>query len=221
MFTGIIEELGTVTHIKTVKDSQELKINCNKILSDISLGDSIAINGVCLTVTTFDDKCFCVDVMPETYKSTSLSRLKTNVKVNLERALAVGGRLGGHFVSGHVDGVGEITSITKNNNAWNYGIRLDKELLKYCLLKGSIAVDGTSLTIFEIGDDFVGISLIPHTVTNSILGQKKVGDIVNIECDMLGKYAINLLQSPNNPNGSVLNHQSKINVDFLQQQGFM
>lgn len=219
MFTGIIEELGSIAQIKTVKDSQELKINCNKILNDIHLGDSIAINGVCLTVTAFDDKSFCVDVMPETFNNTSLAKLKTNAMVNLERALAVGGRLGGHFVSGHVDGVGEVAAITKNNNAFNYEIKLNSQLLKFCLLKGSVAIDGTSLTIFELGPNYIRVSLIPHTVKNTILGQRKIGDIVNIECDMLGKYAINLLQNINN--NSMLSNQSKINTEFLYQQGFM
>lgn len=218
MFTGIIEEFGTIAEIKTVKDSLELKINCSKILSDVNLGDSIAINGVCLTVTAFNNKCFSVDVMPETYNATALMELKLGTSVNLERALAVGGRMGGHFVSGHVDGIGEIVAIRKNNNAFNYEIKLSVELLKYCLLRGSIAIDGTSLTIFEVGNDFIRVSLIPHTTISSVLGQKKAGDIVNIECDMLGKYAINLLQNFNN---STLNNQSKISTEFLQQQGFM
>lgn len=221
MFTGIIEELGTVAEIKTIKDSLELKINCSKILSDIHLGDSIAINGVCLTVTTFDNKCFSADVMPETYKSTTLTKLKLGNLVNLERAIAVGGRLGGHFVSGHVDGIGEIVTVTKNNNAWDYEIKVGFELLKYCLLKGSIAIDGTSLTIFNVGNDFIRVSLIPHTTISSVLGQKKASDTVNIECDILGKYAINLLQNLNNVNNSMLNNQSKISTEFLQQQGFI
>lgn len=218
MFTGIIQELGKISQIRTAKDSQQLTISAKEVLKDVNLGDSIAINGVCLTVTSFNDKEFTVDVMPETYNSTSLSTIKVNSLVNLEPALAVGGRLGGHFVTGHVDNTGEIIMVTKNNNAVNYKIKLAKELLKYCLLKGSIAVDGTSLTIFAIDNDSVSLSLIPHTMKNSVLGYKGIGEIVNIECDMLGKYALSLLSRV----GTMQNEENtKINEEFLQQQGFM
>lgn len=212
MFTGIIEELGTIQAIKTVKDSQQLTIGCKHILTDVKLGDSIAVNGVCLTVTKFDINSFNVDVMPETYHNTSLAHITINSQVNLERALAIGGRLGGHFVSGHVDGIGKIIAISPNNNAINYEIALHDNLLKYCLPKGSIAIDGTSLTIFAVNDNSIRLSLIPHTIANTILGQKKVGDIVNIENDMLGKYVVNLIEQPS---------QTNITHDFLQQQGFI
>lgn len=220
MFTGIIKELGKISQIKTVKDSQQLTIQAKEILKDIHLGDSIAINGTCLTVTTFNDKEFTVDVMPETYNCTSLAKLQINSFVNLEPALAIGGRMGGHFVTGHVDGVGEITNINKNNNAINYEIKLPKSLLKYCLLKGSIAVDGTSLTIFAIDKDLIRLSLIPHTLKNSVLGSKNIGDSVNIECDMLGKYVVNLITQSGNMQNSNMG-ETKINQEFLQQQGFM
>lgn len=220
MFTGIIKELGKISQIKAVKDSQQLTIQAKDVLKDIHLGDSIAINGTCLTVTTFNDTEFTVDVMPETYNCTSLSTLQINSLVNLEAAIAIGERLGGHFVTGHVDGVGEIIKINQNNNAMNYQIKLPAELLKYCLIKGSIAVDGTSLTVFALGDDFVGLSLIPHTLKNSVLGRKKVGDIVNIECDMLGKYVVNLLQQPGSIE-SMANVNSRINKEFLQDEGFI
>ena len=216
MFTGIIKELGKISQIKTVKDSQQLTIQSREVLKDVNLGDSIAINGVCLTVTSFNDKCFMVDVMPETYNCTSLSKLQIGAKVNLEPALAVGSRLGGHFVTGHIDGIGEIVAVKNNNNALDYKIKLSSGLLKFCLFKGSIAVDGTSLTIFELGDDYIRLSLIPHTVSASVLGNKGVGDIVNIECDMLGKYAINLLSKyTSNTN------ETKINKELLEQQGFI
>lgn len=228
MFTGIIQELGTVERIKTVKDAMQLTIRGKNILKNINLGDSIAINGVCLTVTAFDSDCFTLDVMPETYKATSLSKLKVDAKVNLEPALSFDGRIGGHFVTGHIDGVGEIIKIREDNNAVNYQIKLSSELLQYCILKGSIAVDGTSLTIFALDTISIGISLIPHTMKNSVLGQKKVGDIVNIECDMLGKYVVNLLlqRSAATSNNSAKLEMStpietKINTDFLQQHGFV
>lgn len=211
MFTGIIEELGRVGQIKTVKDSLQLTIKAKNILADIKLGASIAVNGVCLTVTSFNADSFNVDVMPETFRATSLAQLKPQIQVNLEPALAIGGRLGGHFVTGHVDGIGEIIKIEANNNAINYQVKLPPELLRYCLYKGSIAVDGTSLTIFALDNASIGLSLIPHTIKNSILGQKKVGDIVNIECDMLGKYVVNLVTN---------NTSTKIDNDFLKQNGF-
>jgi riboflavin synthase len=216
MFTGIIEELGKIEQVKTVKDSQQLTINATEIMKDIRLGDSIAVNGVCLTVTNFTDKVFTVDVMPETYSTTSLAFVKVGAIVNLERAIAVGGRLGGHFVTGHVDGVGTIIEINKNNNAINYQIKLPQELLKLCLFKGSIAIDGTSLTIFAIDDNSIRLSLIPHTVKNTVLGTRVIGDIVNIECDMLGKYVLQLLQ-----NNTHENDKSIINSEFLKQQGFL
>ena len=195
MFTGIIEELGTIKSITTSGEVMQLNITANKVLADVKLGDSIAVNGACLTVTSFTKNMFSVDVMPETFRATSLSKLQVGSGVNLERSLAVGDRLGGHFVTGHVDGIGTITKITPCDNAQNYTISLDKELLKYCIYKGCITVDGTSLTIFGVNPDGVDLALIPHTLANSVIGSKKVGDIVNIECDMLGKYVANLMQN--------------------------
>ena len=212
MFTGIIEEIGTVAKVTTKSEALELTVLAKHILSDVKLGDSIAVNGVCLTVTAFNADSFSVDVMPETFRATSLSGLKSGAKVNLERALAVGGRLGGHFVTGHVDGCGEILKIEPCSNALNYTISCASDLLKYCIYKGSIAVDGTSLTIFALGANTFQLALIPHTLKNSVLGTKKVGDKVNIECDMLGKYAVSLLK----PDAA-----TSINQTFLQQHGFM
>ncbi len=212
MFTGIIEEIGTVSKVINKSEALELTIAAKQVLSDVKLGDSIAINGVCLTVTSFTASSFSVDVMPETFRATSLASIKNGAAVNLERALAVGGRMGGHFVTGHVDGTGEIIKIEPASNALNYTIRCDKSLLKYCILKGSIAVDGTSLTIFGLDSTTFQLALIPHTVKNSLLGQKKVGDRVNIECDMLGKYVVNMLQS---------HSETPINQTFLQQHGFI
>ncbi|MCC2625681.1 MAG: ribE [Burkholderiales bacterium] len=195
MFTGIIEELGTVSKINTNSQSLEMTILAKNILKDIKLGDSIAVNGVCLTVTSFNDKQFSVDVMPETYKATSLAKVKSGDMINLESSLRFNGKLGGHFVTGHVDDIGVIEEITPVDNAINYKIRINKDLIKYCIYKGSIAIDGTSLTIFGVGDNWLTIALIPHTVKNSVIGCKKVGDIVNVECDMLGKYVLNLAKA--------------------------
>ena len=197
MFTGIIEEIGHIKKIATKNESMELLINATKILEDIKLGDSIAINGVCLTVTDFDKDFFSVDVMPETFRATSMSALTVGSPLNLEPALVIGDRIGGHFVTGHVDGVAKITEITHIDNAINYILEMDTELIKHCIFRGSIAVDGISLTIFGVTDNKIQLSLIPHTVTNTILGNKKVGDKVNIECDMLSKHVANLIGKNN------------------------
>lgn len=213
MFTGIIEEIGQVKWIINQVDSMRLTIKANLVLKDIKLGDSIAVNGVCLTVTDYNQDSFSVDIMHETIKVTSLAVIKPGSILNLERALAVGGRLGGHFVSGHVDGIGIIKAVKPYANAIYYIIELDTNLIKYCLDKGSIAVDGTSLTIFGIADNKITLSLIPHTVKNSVLGQKIVGDKVNIECDMLGKYVVKLLNE-DKPKAN------NIDKDFLRKNGF-
>src|SRR5690625_2910660 len=189
MFTGIIEEMGTMKERQTVsKQAVRLTIAAEKVLEDVKLGDSIAVNGICLTVTSFTSGSFQVDVMPETIKATSLNTLAAGSKVNLERSMPANGRFGGHFVSGHVDGTGKITKKVKQENAIYYTIELPENLAEYTLQKGSIAVDGISLTIFERSNHSFIISLIPHTVSETILGLKMEGDIVNIECDMFAKY---------------------------------
>lgn len=212
MFTGIIEELGRIDKINKQNKAMQITIQAQRIMHGLQLGDSIAVNGVCLTVTDFKKQSFTVDVMPETFLATTMSSEKTGSLVNLERALAIGGRLGGHFVTGHVDGVGEITAIIPLDNAMNYTIKLDSELLKYCIYRGSVAVDGTSLTIFGVDKTGIKIALIPHTIKNTVLGYKKVGDQVNIECDLLGKYVNNLL---------LQNVSPTIDQNFLLQNGFI
>ena len=197
MFTGIIEEIGHIKKIATKNEAMELSIAASKILEDIKLGDSIAINGVCLTVTNFSKDSFSVDVMPETFRATSMATLTVGSPLNLERALAVGDRLGGHFVTGHVDGVAKITQIIPIDNAVNYTLEMDNELIKHCILKGSIAVDGISLTIFGVTDNKIQLTLIPHTVSHTILGSKKLGEKVNIESDMLSKHVANLMARNN------------------------
>jgi riboflavin synthase len=211
MFTGIIEEIGTIQQMKQTGEAIVLTIGARKVLEDVQLGDSIAVNGVCLTVTSFTDRSFTVDVMPETVKATSLRTLTRGSKVNLERAMAANGRFGGHFVSGHVDGIGEIVRKQPVANAVYYDIKVPRELRKYMILKGSVAVDGTSLTIFGLTDETLTISLIPHTREATILGEKKVGDIVNIECDVIGKYVEQFV------NGK---KEETITLDFLEKHGY-
>lgn len=211
MFTGIIEELGTVQNLKQSTQSMELSIQANKILADVQLGDSIAVNGVCLTVKAFDNRYFVADVMPETVKSTSLQQLKRGSTVNLERAMAANGRFGGHIVSGHVDGIATILRKRPVANAVYVDLAMSKELLTNCIVKGSITIDGTSLTIFNVTDSMITISLIPHTYKETVLGMKQVGEIVNIETDLIGKYVAKHLTNQKN---------EKLTMDFLQKAGF-
>jgi riboflavin synthase len=217
MFTGIIEEIGTVKNISSTGEAIVMKIGARKILQDVNLGDSIAVNGVCLTVTSFSSTEFTVDIMPETVRASSLKALQRNSKVNLERAMIANGRFGGHFVSGHVDGIGTIVKKESQANAVYYEIEVSDQLRRYLLFKGSVAVDGTSLTIFGLTENSFTISLIPHTMSETVLGTKGVGEIVNIECDMLGKYLEQFVQrataTPSRKNSS-------ITVSFLEEHGY-
>lgn len=213
MFTGIIEEIGVIKGIKRSANWCVLTIGASSVLKDVQLGDSIAVNGVCLTVTSFTQEQFTVDVMPETFDKTSLSRLNIGFKVNLERAMAAGGRFGGHFVSGHVDGTGIISSRLPYGNAVLFEIKAPEELLYYMVPKGSITIDGISLTILEVAEDRFSVSIIPHTLEMTILQYKGVGDLVNLECDMIGKY-IEKFVSSRKP-------ASKITQAFLAEHGFI
>jgi riboflavin synthase len=214
MFTGIIEEIGTIKSVQSSKDAIVFSIGVKKISDDMSLGDSISVNGVCLTVTGFTPTSFSVDVMPETVKSTSLNQLKQGSSVNLERAMAANGRFGGHFVSGHVDGIAKIVKKQRVSNAVYYELQVSEDLTETLIHKGSITIDGISLTIFGLEKDKVVISIIPHTLSETILGNKDVGDIVNIECDMIGKYIKKFLNQQVNPKGSSLSKS------FLEENGF-
>jgi riboflavin synthase len=218
MFTGIIEEIGSISSIKKMGQSIIIEIEAKKILEDVHLGDSISVNGVCLTVTKYSAKQFTVDVMPETFKATSLRSLKRGSKVNLERAMAAGGRFGGHFVSGHADGTGVIISKKPLENAVYYEIEVNSDLLPYIIYKGSIAVDGTSLTVFGVTENSFTISLIPHSLSESIIGLKSTGEIVNIECDMLGKYVEHFLTR--RFSGAPTEKKSSITAAFLEENGF-
>lgn len=217
MFTGIVEEKGKVQHIQQTGDAIIMTIQAADILLDVHLGDSIAINGVCLTVTKFDQSTFSVDLMPETVRNTSLRDLNVRSEVNLERAMSANGRFGGHFVSGHVDGIGTIKSKRTEHNAIYYEIEVAKELRKYMMMKGSVAVDGTSLTIFGLTADTFTISIIPHTVQETIIGQKGPGEIVNIECDMLTKYIEELMMQRFSSEDAP---SEKMTESFLKEHGF-
>jgi riboflavin synthase len=214
MFTGIIEEIGTVLSVKSSKDAIIFSIGAKNILHDVALGDSIAVNGVCLTVTEYTDQAFSVDVMPETVRSTSLAQLKQGSAVNLERAMAANGRFGGHFVSGHVDGIAKIVKKQQVSNAVYYELQIPEELTDTLIHKGSITIDGISLTIFGLEKDKVVISIIPHTLKETILGSKGVGDIVNIECDMIGKYIKKFVTQ------QTTQTNSSISQSFLKENGF-
>jgi riboflavin synthase len=218
LFTGIVEEIGTIVHIEGGTQFSKLTIQAKKVLEGVQLGDSIAVNGVCLTVTSFTATQFTVDVMPETIKKTSLGQLKRGHVVNLERAMAMGDRFGGHIVSGHIDGTGTISSRQNNANAVLFRVNAPEDLLKYMMPRGSVTVDGISLTIVDVTTESFSLSIIPHTLAYSNLREKNVGDIVNLECDIIGKYVERLLQGGQHANehGS----PSKMNLDFLRENGF-
>lgn len=213
MFTGIVEEIGIISGIKQGKNSEILTIKAKKVLEDTKIGDSIAVNGICLTVTALSSDSFTADVMHETINRSSLSKLKYGSKVNLERAMPVNGRFGGHIVSGHVDGTGTIINIKPDDNAIWYKIQANQQILKYIVEKGSITIDGISLTVAKVSETDFSISAIPHTVEQTILKEKRQGDIVNLETDILAKYIEKLLIPTQNK-------QSKITKEFLLEHGF-
>lgn len=209
MFTGIIEEIGTVDAIRKGARSAVLVIRGNKIFSDLKIGDSVATNGVCLTATEITGKTFSADVMNETLSRSTLGKLRPGSPVNLERAMAADGRFGGHMVAGHVDGTGKILHIRRDDNAIWYTILADPEIMRYIVEKGSIAIDGISLTVAAVERDNFSVSVIPHTVAETTLSGKKIGDAVNLENDMVGKYIEKFVQT-----------KSGIDTAFLQQYGF-
>ena len=212
MFTGIIEELGTINSISKNPASAVLTINASTVLEDVHMGDSIAVNGVCLTLTSFTDASFTADVMHETLNRSSLGALRPGSKVNLERAMSADGRFGGHIVSGHIDGTGRITDIKKDDNAVWYTISAPPDILRYIVEKGSIAIDGISLTIAYVDSRCFKVSIIPHTSANTTLALRKPGDTVNLENDCIGKYVEKLLQ-PYQKTGNITR-------EFLLQNGF-
>ncbi|MFM2352113.1 MAG: hypothetical protein RL096_594 [Actinomycetota bacterium] len=197
MFTGIVEELGRVKAIEVQPDALRITIEGPLVVSDVKRGDSIAVSGTCLTAVEHDATSFTADVMQETLKLTSLDGIKVGDPVNLERAMTAATRFGGHVVQGHVDGVGEIISREPSEN-WEWlRLRVPIELMKYVVLKGSITIDGVSLTVNEVGDDYIGLSLIPETLALTTLGSKQPGHKVNVEADVMAKHIERLLEARN------------------------
>lgn len=217
MFTGIVEEVGTLKAIRKGAHSAVLEIQAKVVLEDIHLGDSIAVNGVCLTATSFSPSGFTADVMHETLNRSALSALRPGSRVNLERAMAANGRFGGHIVAGHVDGVGTVRRIEKDDNAIWYTIAAGPEILRYVVEKGSITIDGISLTVARVDSDSFAISAIPHTVSVTVLADRKPGDQVNLETDIIGKYVEKLLQPPPPAEEE---KKSGITREFLTRYGF-
>lgn len=211
MFTGIIEEIGRVRALRRGVRSFTLEIEASKVLEGTQVGDSIATNGVCLTVTRMDEGGFAADVMPETVERTALKRLQPGSPVNLERALTLSSRLGGHLVAGHVDATGRIASRREDDTALWLEIEAEPAVLRYVVEKGSIAIDGVSLTVARVGERSFSVSLIPHTQGMTTLHERRVGDRVNLENDMLVKYVEKLMgRAP----------QGGLTLDFLRENGF-
>lgn len=222
MFTGIIEEIGRMRRIHSQGQAMVLTIGAKKVLEDVHLGDSIAVNGVCLTVIAFDSDSFSVDVMPETYRKTNLRKLQTGTRVNLERAMAANGRFGGHIVQGHVDATATIISRVSEENAIVFRFEPEnKQIFRYIISGGSITIDGISLTVVDVTDREVAVSIIPHTLAQTVLHDKKAGDTVNMECDVLGKYMERLLKFGPSVSSEGGKKQSTLTASFLADNGFM
>ena len=215
MFTGIIEELGTILDIGTTGKSGSISIKASKVLEGTRIGDSIAVNGTCLTVTALSSESFTADIMPETLRRTSLSIVKRGDKVNLERAMAADGRFGGHIVSGHIDGTGTIREYRNDGNAVWVTIGADSSILHGIVMKGSVAIDGISLTVAHVDDTCFKVSIIPHTGEETILLKKKTGDPVNLETDIIGKYVEKLLAPYVLPAGD--NSSGGLTMEMLEE----
>ncbi len=209
MFTGIVEQIGTVKNVVKGAKSASITFMADRVLEGTVIGDSIAVNGVCLTVTHLTDNTFTADVMHETFNRTSLAGLTAGKHVNLERAMPADGRFGGHIVSGHIDGTGRIVSIRKDDNAVWIEVAAADNIMRYIVEKGSIAIDGVSLTVAKVTRGTFSVSLIPHTMGQTILSEKKVSDTVNLENDIIGKYVEKMLK---NDRG--------ITKEFLLENGF-
>ena len=222
MFTGIIEEVGKIVSVRRGQISARLKIQGSVIFSDLKLGDSVAVNGVCLTATAIDGNTFEADVMAETLRRSNLGTFRPGTAVNLERAMSAAGRFGGHIVSGHIDGTGSIASMTREDNAVWVRILADRKLLKYIIEKGSITIDGISLTVAEVAEDHFGVSVIPHTGSETTLLTKKPGDVVNLENDVIGKYVERMLTfEDGGAGGSENEKKSGIDMSLLAEKGFL
>ncbi len=210
MFSGIVEEVGSIDSIQRVPSGLKLHIRCKKILDDLKLGDSVAVNGVCLTAVEINDDSFVADVSFETLSKSNLGDLKIKEFVNLERALKVSDRLSGHIVLGHIDSKCIISKIQRSGDFYILGISIDNYVYRYCIKKGSVCIDGISLTINELDNTYLELTIIPHTFENTNLRYKKVGNYVNIEVDVLGKYVEKMLKLG-----------SSIDENFLKENGFV
>ena len=219
MFTGIIEEVGTIASVRSGSVSSRLTISGSRIFDDLQLGDSVAVNGVCLTAANISGNTFDADVMAETIRRSNLGTLRPGSRVNLERAMLAGGRFGGHIVSGHIDGTGTITEMRREENAVWVTVKAPASILRLIVEKGSIAIDGISLTVAELGSDQFRVSIIPHTGEETILLSKKPGDAVNLENDVIGKYVERLMDfgKTEEPAGE----SSGISLEMLMENGFI
>ena len=217
MFTGIIEEIGTIHSVKRTQNSLTLEISGTQIFDDLKIGDSVAVNGVCLTATTIGANRFTADVMPESVKMTTLLNLSASSPVNLERAMAANGRFGGHVVAGHVDGQGNIIGKDHVGNSIVFRITTSSDILHYIIYKGSITVDGASLTVSKVGEGWFEISIIPHTIGNTILQYASIGTTVNLETDIFGRYIEHFMKGSSQESTT----SSKVTMDTLLRNGFL
>ncbi len=217
MFTGIVEEMGAVTAMERTLAGTRMVILASTVMGDLKIGDSVSVNGACLTVVTTSDRDFAVEISPETLSVTTLGHLTAGAPVNLERAMKLNERIGGHLVAGHVDGVGTIRSRHQEGNAIFFTVEAPQEVLRYCVVKGSITVDGISLTINDVNDHGFTVAVIPHTAKVTTLGLKQVNDTVNLESDLIGKYVERLLQERSQlPKSSIV-----IDKEYLQKRGLI
>lgn len=217
MFSGIVEEMGGITVLKKTLAGTKLTILASTVMGDLKIGDSVSVNGICLTVVSRSERDFSVEVSPETLSVTTLGSVTTGTPVNLERAMKLNERIGGHLVAGHVDGVGVIRSRHQDANAIMLTIEAPPNILRYCVVKGSVTVDGISLTINDVSDNGFSVAIIPHTAKVTTLGLKQVNDSVNLESDLIGKYVERLLQERSQLPKSTIN----IDKDYLQKRGLI
>ena len=216
MFTGIVEERGEVISVKSGTKSSVLEIQGNLIFHDLKQGDSVAVNGVCLTAASLEKNGFTADVMNETLMRSSLKSIKPGTLVNLERAMLANGRFGGHVVSGHIDGTGDIVNIVREGNAVWFTVKTSEKIMSFIVEKGSIAVDGISLTVGKLEGNQFSVSIIPHTVKSTVLHTKVIGSQVNLENDMMGKYINKFMQNKSDND----NPKSGVTISLLEKAGF-
>ena len=214
MFTGLIEDLGTVLDLRRGGDAASLTLTTALPMNELRLGESIAVNGACLTVTACGGGRFSADISPETLTRTTLGALHRGARVNLERALRLADRLGGHLVTGHIDGTARIRELIRQGNAWRFAFQLDPSLARLLVAKGSVAIDGISLTVNDVADDRFDVMVIPYSLAQTTLASREVGDLVNVETDLIGKYVARLLGGTDNP-------ASGVTLDLLAKSGFL